>query len=207
MKRMLLGLGSVVGLALIFLAYANVAVGRASQDHAFHDAEEIPHHRVAIVLGTTPLIKGRKNKYFEGRMDAAAKLYVSGRADLILVSGDGTPGAIETTSMRDSLIKRGVPSGVIKLDNQGLRTLDTVVRARKVFGLTDCTFVTDDFHMPRTLYLAQHNGIEADGYLSKSLPVAVSPTTHIREAFARALVVLDCAFGRGPKYLGSPIKI
>ncbi len=36
--------------------------------------------------------------------------------------------------MRKALIKAGVPDDVIALDYAGFRTLDSVVRAREVFG-------------------------------------------------------------------------
>ena len=89
-----------------------------------------------------------------------------------------------------------------------MRTLDTVVRAKKVFGLDECIFVTDDFHMSRTLWFAQENGLKATGFTAAALPLGVSPMTHLREVAARMLVVLDVmVLNRQPKFLGPSVQV
>jgi SanA protein len=108
--------------------------------------------------------------------------------------------------MRDALVAKGVPVGAMTLDYAGFRTLDTVVRASDVFGLRRCIFVTDDFHLSRTLYLAEHYGLDAIGYETKPLAWGVSSKTRLREYLARVKAVLDVnLLGTQPKFLGEKI--
>jgi len=188
-----------------FVVIANRLIDSHSEGRIFADASKVPANRVALVLGTAPTIEGGYNNiYFTGRMQAAAKLYEQGKVEKILVSGDNSRvGYDEPTAMKEYLVKLGVPEGAIGLDYAGFRTLDSIVRARKVFGLDKLTIVTDDFHLPRALYIAKHEGIEAVGFQSRALPIQVSPRTWMREAGARLLIMIDLhLINRQPKFLG-----
>lgn len=191
-------------LAGIFLWATNNAVMNAANGRLFRSETEVPARRVALVLGTAPLVEGRKNLYFEGRMRAAVRLFKAGKIEKILVSGDnGRRGYDEPTAMKERLIALGVPADRIVCDFAGFRTLDSLVRAKEVFGLSELTLVTDEFHLPRSLYLARENGIDAVGFASEFIPVAYSPRTNLREIAARGLVWLDVhVFRTEPKFLG-----
>ena len=126
------------------------------------------------------------------------------RIGKVLVSGDhGTVDYDEPTAMRDALVKLGVPSNAIYLDYAGFRTLDSIVRAHKVFGLDRCTIVTDGFHLPRALYLASENHLEAVGYQTDPIDRSISPWTYVREVGARSLTWIDIhVTNRQPRFLG-----
>lgn len=173
------------------------------------DVAAVPHHRVAIVLGTSPRYHGAPNPYFTGRIEAVAKLYFAGKVQRILVSGDnGQLTYDEPRAMKKALVDRGVPAEAITKDCAGFRTLDTMVRAKKVFGLNDATIVTDDFHMARSLYYAKSAGLEADGFTSRTLSPKVTQSVRFRETLARACAVLDVdVLHVGPKFLGKPEPI
>jgi len=49
--------------------------------------------------------------------------------------------------MKEALVALGVPAEAITGDPAGLRTLDSIVRAEKVFGLKKFTIISDDFHV------------------------------------------------------------
>lgn len=203
-RRLFLVIGAIATIFLVSVLAANQAVVSASKGSIFLQASDVPVHRVALVLGTAPTVSdGRRNLYFEARLNAAAKLYKAGRVSKILVSGDNSRATYdEPTAMKAGLIERGVPERDVVPDFAGFRTLDSIVRAKEVFGLRDMVIITDDFHLPRALYIARHNGIEAVGYQTRSLPVSVSPKTWIREAGSRTLMFIDLALGRQPKFLG-----
>jgi SanA protein len=169
----------------------------------------IPSQPVGLVLGTSPMIGAYQNAFFERRMNAAARLFKSGKVEKLLVSGDnGTRGYDEPTAMRMALVRRGIPADKVVLDYAGFRTLDSVVRAKKVFGIDRCTIVTDDFHLPRALYIAQEEGLDAVGYQTDPLPRDVSRWTYTREVGARALVWIDLhILDRQPRFLGSKESI
>lgn len=196
--------------SLVFVVFLlNALVGSASAGKVFSETADVPKSRVALVLGTSPKFEGRKNLYFEGRMMAAAALYKAGKVEKILASGDnGTRYYDEPTAMKKSLMEKGVPASAIVLDDAGLRTLDSVVRAHRVFGLKECVIVTDDFHLSRALFLAGHEGMKAVGFSSAHLPVSVSPRTHVREIGSRVMAVLDVyVLNTQPKVLGDQKQI
>jgi SanA protein len=182
----------------------NAAVLSSSEGRIFVDVEKVPPTPVAVVLGTAPYFNGHKNPFFERRMDAAAELYKAHKVDKVLVSGDNHSTTYdEPTAMRDGLVARGVPAGKVVLDYAGFRTLDTIVRAHRVFGVQKCVLVTDDFHLARALYIASNEGLDAMGFQTKALPTSVSPWTHVREVGSRTLVWLDLhILNRQPRFLG-----
>lgn len=170
--------------------------------------EATPANNVAIVLGTSPTFRGASNPFFTHRMDTAAALYHAGRVKHLLVSGDNSRKSYdEPTAMRDALIVRGVPADAITLDYAGFRTLDTMARARAVFGLRRCTVVTDDFHLARSLFLADAHGLDAIGCQSASVPWRWSKKTRLREIASRVAAWLDVCVRTKPKFYGPPVEI
>lgn len=78
---------------------------------------------------------GRLNKYYTYRIDAAEQLLKSNKIDFLIVSGDnGTKEYDEPTAMIRDLIDRGIDSTRLYADYAGFRTLDSVVRSKKIFG-------------------------------------------------------------------------
>jgi SanA protein len=198
-------------LALAGVVVINWTMVRQARERVFADAASAPENGIALVLGTAPMLGGGRwtNPFFENRMDAAAALYRAGKVRHLLVSGDnGRKTYDEPTAMRDSLIKRGVPERAITLDYAGFRTLDSVVRARAVFGQTKVTIVTDDFHIARSLFLARANGIEAIGFVSARVPEEWSKKTRLREVAARVAAWLDVSvLHTKPKFYGPRVPI
>jgi SanA protein len=207
-RKILLVLASPFAFLATGVAWANWSVEHATEDKIFTDARKVPVRQVGVVLGTTPRVHGYRNPFFENRLDAAAALYRAGKVRCLLVSGDhGTRYYNEVEAMRDGLVKRGVPNAKIGLDHAGFRTLDSMVRAKKVFGIDSAVIVTDDFHLPRSLYLAGYNGIDAVGLSSVPVPSSINPRPANREIGARALMMWDLLVGRQPKYLGPHEKL
>ena len=177
----------------------------------FVSTENVPYNKVGLVLGTSPKMpSGKPNFFFTSRIDAAARLYKSGKVSYLLVSGDnGSKYYDEPTAMRDALIAAGVPAKAIYLDYAGFRTLDSVVRAKEIFGQTSLTVVSHRFHNERAIYIAEHYGIKAVGFCAKDARRTRRSvmTTLVRESGSRVKMFLDFIAGRKPKYLGEKISI
>ena len=109
--------------------------------------------------------------------------------------------------MRKALLAKGVPDSVIVMDFAGIRTLDSVVRAKKVFGQDRFTIISQRFHNERALYIAKYNGIEAVGFNATDVDAYSGLKTNMRELLARVKVFVDLLFGKGPRHLGEPITI
>lgn len=164
---------------------------------------DVPIRDVAVVLGTSPKVAGgRPNVLYEARIDAAAQLYTAGRVRCLLVSGDnGDRRYNEPTRMRADLIKRGIPAKDVVCDYAGFRTLDSIVRAQKVFGQDRYVIVSQPFHNERAVYLARQRGIDAVAFNAVEAPLGTG--LWIRERIARCAAILDVnVFNRQPRFLG-----
>ena len=209
-KRITLSLVAFMLLVIIFTVYANVKVERAAEGKIYTSVDSVPHNKVALLLGTNPLNKwGRPNSYFTNRIKTASELYHAGKVDYIIASGDNhTKDYDEPTAMRDSLMAQGVPEDRIILDFAGFRTLDSVVRAKEIFGCDSLTIISQADHNARALYLAEANGIES---VAVSAPLRagkwVRTRLAIREWLARDKMMLDIWFGKQPHFLGERIEI
>ncbi len=195
-------------LVFLFLVYANFEVIRVSRGRLYSDVEKIPYNRVGLVLGAPSRVRGGVNLYFKYRVQAATELYNAGKIDYILVSGDNSsPHYNEPMDFKRALIKNGIPPEKIYLDYAGFRTLDSIIRAKEIFGLKRFTIITQRFHNERAVYIAVKKGIDAIGFNARDVKGKRGTLIKLREIFARAKAVLDIWMGVGPKYLGKKITI
>jgi len=168
--------------------------------------QNCPANEIGIVFGCGKYVPGgRTNLYYLYRIQAAADLYKAGKLKHILVSGDNhVVGYNEPETMKQDLIKEGVPETAITLDYAGFSTFETLIRAREVFGVQSATLITQTFHLPRALYIAEAQGMQVVGYAAKE-PYQSLQTwkTELREVLARAATFGDLhIWNRKPKFLG-----
>lgn len=141
-------------------------------------------------------------------MDAAEKLYKSGKVKYLILSGDNShKNYNEPEDMQAELISRGIPADHIFLDYAGFRTLDSVVRAKQIFGQNSFIIVSQQFHNARAVFLARRYGINAYGYNAMDVNKYAGMKTKIREKFARAKVFVDLLLGVDPKFGGEKVQI
>ena len=159
------------------------------------DLSSVPHRETALVLGTGKFLKGnRPNKYYWGRIDAAFDLYKNGKVKKIFISGDNSsPGYNEPEMMKADLMEKGVPAKDITLDYAGFRTLDSIRRAKNVFGVDSPIIVTQYYHAKRALYLCESSGIaSAIAYEAPAdVPFLYKLRNNSREALAWVKAWLD----------------
>lgn len=197
----------LVGGALLAAAY--VTVQRAARGRIFELASAtIPAHRVAIVPGALVFANGQLSDIVADRVACALALHRRGLVDRVLVSGDhGTLAYDEVGAMGDALVRGGVNPAAVFLDHAGFRTLDTMHRARAVFGVRKAIICTQRFHLARSVYLARSFGIDAVGVVADQQTCDAALFNDLREALARANALLDVAVGRGARMLGPRIPI
>ena len=166
---------------------------------------------MALILGTSKFSGPQRaaNPHFDHRVAAAAELYRAGKVKALLLSGDnGTRGYDEPADMRAALLALGVPAAAMTLDDAGFRTLDSVVRARQVFGQRSLTIVTDRFHSYRAIFLARHQGVDAVAFPSQEVDLRWSLKSRVREYLADVRACLDLYVLRTrPRFLGAPIPV
>jgi SanA protein len=186
---------------------ANASVLRASRERVV-DVDRASPAPVIVVLGAGLRPDGAPSDILEDRLETARSLYVAGRAPRILCSGDhGSRSHDETGAMARWLESRGVPAEAIFLDHAGFDSWNTVVRARRVFGVTRAIFVTQRYHLPRVLWTASRVGIDAQGVAADRRPYPAMPWYETRELASRTKATLDVAIARPPRALGEPVDL
>lgn len=196
---------SALGCLLIAALLANVWVITSTRNAIYDDPQQLSVHDVGVVLGTSPYTHtGNPNALFSNRIKAAAQLYHDGKVRHLLVSG-ANPGRSynEPRKMYQALRRHGVPDSAITLDYAGFRTLDSIVRAGKVFELRSFVIISQRFHDYRALFLAQHNGLDAVAYIWPEEDRRQPLRTEAREYLARVKAVLDLfVLHTAPRFLG-----
>ncbi len=193
----------------VLLLFCDILVEWGTKGKTFDSIQDIPHNKVGLVLGTARhQPEGGLNPYYTNRIDATIELFNADKISFVLVSGDN--GSIyynEPTTIMKDLVAGGIPEEKIFLDYAGFRTLDSMVRAREIFGLNEVTVISQEFHNERAIYIAHHKGLEAIGYNAKDMTGGNAGKVHLREYFARVKVFVDLIMNTQPRFYGEKIKI
>lgn len=209
--KVILYLGMILCMTLVIfvvLGYFKVA---SYAFNTYDSYNKVPHHRVGLLLGTSSKVQpGQPNEFFTNRIMAASNLFHKQKVDFILVSGDNRHDNYdEPKQMTQALIRQGVPEDRIVADKAGYTTLDSVIRAKRVFLLDDVLIISQRFHNERAIFIADHHNLKASGFN------AADPSSDfamfkigVREFFARIKGVFDVyIFNSLPEVLGDPVSI
>lgn len=193
----------IIAMTLMVVAVIGcyVVVSHNANVKTYDKTEDVPYNKVGLLLGTSPITpQGEHNYYFDNRIKAAADLYHNGRISRIIASGgdysDRENGCDELTAMRDSLVVHGVPDSVITLDYQGTRTLNSIFKAKAVYGLDSITIISQKYHNERAIWLAEHYGLHVIACNAPTPDITDKRIKNIsREFLARVKMFLDLAIG------------
>ena len=208
--KMTLILGVLLVLGFVgFIGYANYVATRAGKGILFDDVHDVPSQRAGLVFGCSEKFGSRDNLYFKYRIQAAAELWHAGKVDFLIVSGDNrVENYNEPVAMRKALVRAGVPFKKIVCDYAGLRTLDSVVRAKEIFGLTEVIFVSQKFQNERAAYIAKAHGMTVYGYNARDVEGYAARKTEDREVFARVKMWIDVNITHErPKHMGEKEEV
>ncbi|AWK81847.1 SanA/YdcF family protein [Photobacterium damselae] len=194
-------------LCIIFvgsLLLINRWVSAETSNQIYRDISQIPSRSVGLVLGTSKYIAKTLNPYYEYRIQAALELYKQDKINVFLLSGDNRHRSYnEPWTMKRDLLKAGVPDNEIVLDYAGFRTLDSIVRAKKVFEANHFVIITQKFHCERALFIAQNKNIDAICLAVPEPKGMAGLKLRIREVLARVKAVIDIyVLHEQPKFLG-----
>jgi vancomycin permeability regulator SanA len=126
----------------------------------------------------------------------------------ILVSGDHmNKGYDEVNVMKNYLINKNIPSEDIFMDHAGISTYDSIYRAKYIFNAKKIIIVTQEYHMYRSLYIAEKLDIEAYGVTSNPRKYRNQKIRDIREFLARTKDFFKATFKFKSTYLGEKIPL
>ncbi len=172
--------------------------------------EKSPPSAVAVVFGAGLLRDGTPTPVLRDRVATAVSLYKSGKIKKILMSGDNRfVDYNEPGSMRAYAISLGVPADDIVLDYAGRRTYDTCFRAKAIFQLDEVILVTQNFHLPRALFICNFVGLKAWGVSADLRQYRKSShlSWQLRETPATLVALWDVLIAKPTPVLGAPEPI
>lgn len=202
-------IAAVALLSATFLLASNIAVTRYGAQST-QVLDSLPSAHACLVLGTNKrLSDGRHNLFYQYRMEAAAKVYLAGKCQKIVVSGaNPTASYNEPEEMKRSLMEKGVPAAAIACDYAGSRTLDSVLRFKHIFGQSSGIVISQEFHNARAIYIAQHHALQLSGFNAQDVEAYQAFKTRVREIFSKGRAVLDVmVLGSEPRHYGEAIAL
>ena len=211
MKRKICFFAAALTAVIAAVACLDFYISFSAGPFLHSSVENLPYNKCGLLLGTSKYrVEGGINPYFANRLDAAALLYHKKKISFIIASGDNSEKNYnEPRLMLQGLRRRGVPADKIYADYAGFRTLDSVVRAREIFGQNSVTVISQKFHNERAVYIGRHFGINISGYCAGDVTEPASIIkVRFRETLARLKAFIDLHItGQMPKFLGEKIKI
>ncbi|MCU0383322.1 MAG: YdcF family protein [Cyclobacteriaceae bacterium] len=195
---------------ILLLVVCNAWVYFSTRKQVYYSIEEAPYRSVALVLGTSnKLVSGKPNPFFTNRIEKAKALIEQNKVSHIIVSGDNRSKYYnEPSAMKKALVQKGVQQQKITLDFAGLRTFDSIVRCKEIFGQDSITIITQSFHTYRALFISNYYQIDAVAVVAEEPGRWQSVKVIMREFLARPLAVLDLyILNTEPKFLGKKEKL
>ena len=211
-RRKLLGLLLILGAVgcLGLMCFSKSVIRDGAEGRTFSSLVEVPANRVGVVLGCSSVLPGGQvNLHFGARIRAASDLYRGGKVQYLLVSGDNhRAGYDEPSQMKSALVGMGIPAERIYCDYAGFRTLDSIIRAKEVFGLDRFTVISQQFHNERAIYIGLKRGVDIVGFNAADVGGVNGFRARAREYLACTKALADLyLFGRTPRFLGPSIVI
>lgn len=215
MKNRILKTGMTILMALIIIGAAsifgiNAHVKNIGEDHLLtsEEAAKLTDVDCIVVLGCRVKEDGVPSPMLRDRLIRGIELYKMGVSSKLLMSGDhGSDDYNEVGTMKQYAIDREIPSSDIFMDHAGFSTYESIYRAKEIFGADKIIIVTQEYHLYRSLYIAEKLGIEAYGVASDYSKYGGQNKREMREILARVKDFGTTIFKPKPKYLGEAIPV
>jgi SanA protein len=204
------GLLLVVGMATLgaLMVAGALLLRRRYATRIYEAVGRVPSQPVAIVFGAGVYESGRLSAVLADRVWTAVTLYKVGRVQKLLMTGDNRfVNYNEPQRMKEYAMGLGVPESDIVLDYAGRRTYDSCYRAVHIFEVPSAILVTQRFHLPRALLIAEGLGLEAVGFVADRRPYLGTDWYVMREIPATLVAWVQANVTRPKPILGKKLPI
>ena len=113
---------------------------------------------------------------------------------ITLHEGSVECGVDEAALLRASLIRQGIDLGRIETDSTSARTIDSIDFLARSAPQRSICFVSQPFHLPRVIYLAEQRGLKASAW--PALGPTIGWRLRIREALATLRAIFEVNISR-----------
>lgn len=122
----------------------------------------------------------------QDRVETGIQMYQRKKAKKVIISWDNWKKYYnEVDAMFAYVRNRGVPVEDIIVDVQWYNTFDSIAHVTNIPNITTLGIVTQNFHLPRSLFIAQWIGLHSIGIVSDRASYINSDKYEVRESFAR----------------------
>ncbi|MEP6261713.1 MAG: ElyC/SanA/YdcF family protein [Gillisia sp.] len=192
---------SASGLLVIWGLHAYIL--NISSTRIYHTIDTVPASHTVIILGASVHSDGKLSPILQDRVDTGLKLYNNGKVKRFLLSGDNRKSDYdEVSSMKNYLMERDVPESHIFTDPAGIDTYDSMYRSHAIFEVPSAIVVTQQFHLPRTIFIAKNLGLDYSGYPADSRRYKTEASLKRREKLANFKAVYELIFHQKPANMG-----
>ncbi len=200
----------VIGIVLLgaSIAAINYRVVQSTKSKIV-SISELQEAECILILGAYVRPSGAPSEMLKDRLSKGYEVFVADKAPKFLLSGDhGQKSYDEVNSMRDYIEAKGVDKEFIFLDHAGFSTYESLYRARDIFETKKVIIVTQQYHLPRAIYIAEKMGIQAQGIAAEHIAYRGMAAFKTREALARVKdFMLVHIIKPKPTYLGEAIPV
>lgn len=202
-----LGAAAIAGTSAVFGVSGYVKAESSDKILTPQQAAQLEDVDCIIVLGCR-VNDTEPSPMLSDRLTVGVQLYHDGAAPKILMSGDhGQPEYDEVNVMKQFALDCNVPSEDVFMDHAGFSTYESMYRASEIFQAEKVIIVTQEYHLYRSIYIAEQLGLEAYGVASDLQKYVKQPVYDLREVLARDKDFIQSIFKPEPTYLGAVLSI
>ena len=206
-KKVLIGLCLLSIIGILISCSINEWVLRSTSSQILNESELQESYDCILVLGAA-VWENKPSPMLKDRLDKAVSLYNASRAPKILVSGDHREDNYdEVNVMRKYLIDDGIPTEDIFMDHAGLSTYESIFRAQNFLEGQNVIIITQKYHLPRALYIANSFNLKAIGIPAEDIFYQGNFSREYREFLARNKDFIFSIIKPDPTYLEEEISI
>ncbi len=193
---------AVIGIAI------NFHIDYFTNEDIYNSTTDIPSAYTALILGAGVYKSGRPSAILKDRLLTAIDLYKKKKVKRLLVSGDhGKKYYDEVNNMKKFLLEKGIPKKDMFLDHAGFNTYNSIVRAKGIFQVKDLIIVTQEFHLPRAVYIAGKIGLKPMGLKADIQDYPKLNYFKMREYLAKIKSFFEVLLNINPRFKGPEIPI
>jgi len=203
MKKVIMIILIIIAIMLFYILGINFYVKYNTKDKIVEisDLNEMQFDAI-VVLGAKVYDDGRLSLMLQDRLNKTIEVFNNNITNTILVSGDSENNEYdETTAMKNYLVKNGVNEENVEVDIYGLSTYDSIYRMKEVFKYKKVLIITQEYHLYRSLYIADSLGIKTYGVSADGEDYFGQTIREIREILARNKDFIMTKFDIKSKYI------
>lgn len=183
---------------VVLVVASNIYVRVSTKAYIHTDVSAVSKAQAVMILGAGIKSNKEMSPVLKDRVVRALELYKAGTAEKILISGNNKevvyPSDDEVNPVRVYLLKEGVPAQDIFTDHEGYDTYTSMYRAKHQFGVSSLIISTQQFHLPRAVFIARSFGIDAVGISADA--GKYQDRNYLREYIAQPNAVYEVLSGR-----------